>query len=376
MNIKTASTLLILLTASLITLPAKSEPYIAVMKGMKCMACHTNPTGGGKRNVYGNMFSQYEFSNTLLEDFINNDTSDASQTDNVDENKQDPEIWNGDLGHFVSVGGDLRVDMNATETPNQNDEFNFELNETLIYLEIKLIQDRFSFYIDERVAPGAAINRESYGLFWLDNKKYYIKAGKFFLPYGLRIEDDFAFIRQETNINYFISESGIETGIELGNWSGSFSLTEGEGLGTGKRYSLLFSYIEPAWRIGSSVNYNVADAGDIIMANIFAGLNTGPVTWLSEIDFINDDELSVDKNIGFLEANISIWKGHNLKFTLEYYDPDLDVSKDEQTRNSIVWEYMLDRFVQTRLGVRVKNGIDAIDSQNTDELFAQLHMYF
>lgn len=376
MDFRSISAFLILVAANFLALPAMSEPYIAVMKSMKCMTCHTNPTGGGKRNVYGNMFAQYEFSETYYKDLLPDSAQATDQPTGIENKGDEPEVWTGELGRFVSLGGDMRSSVSAINIPNQDDEFKFELDETLIYLEIKLIKDRLSLYLDERVAPNTAFNRESYGLYWLDNKKYYIKMGQFFLPYGLRIEDDFAFIRQETGINYFKSESGIETGLELEEWSGSFSLTEGDGSGTGKRYSLLISFIKPGWRIGSSFNFNNSDTGNRRMGNIFAGLNTGSITWLSEIDYINDGDMGVKQRIGFLEANVRVWKGHNFKFTFEYLDPDIDVSEDEQVRNSIVWEYTPIQFVQTRTGIRIKNGINTIDSQNTDELFAQLHLYF
>jgi hypothetical protein len=44
-----------------------------------------------------------------------------------------------------------------------------------------------TFYVDEQIAPGGTLNREAYGLLTPANGKYTVKAGKFFLPYGLRL---------------------------------------------------------------------------------------------------------------------------------------------------------------------------------------------
>ena len=43
--------------------------------------------------------------------------------------------------------------------------------------------------------------------------------------------------------------------------------------------------------------------------------------------------------VTLVEANYGYRRGHNLKATMEWYDPDSDVSEDEQNRLSIVWEY-------------------------------------
>ena len=58
---------LLLLAAGL--LPARqaaAEPHLAVAKGMKCITCHVNPTGGGKRTPYGNIYAQNELTARFL----------------------------------------------------------------------------------------------------------------------------------------------------------------------------------------------------------------------------------------------------------------------------------------------------------------------
>lgn len=69
--------------------------------------------------------------------------------------------------------------------------------------------------------------------------------------------------------------------------------------------------------------------------------------------------------------------GQNLKVTLEYYDPDTDVNENQQTRTSLVWEYNPVSLIQLRAGLRAAEGIpQAVDDQNDDLLFVQLHSWF
>lgn len=371
-----AASCTIIASLSLTTL-AVAEPYIAVKKGMKCIACHTNPTGGGKRNVYGNNFAQFEFATNDFSLLRGDNSTGASK---VTDTNSKSNSWNGELGPYISMGGDLRSNINAEDIPNQSNKFEFELNEVLTYLEFRLIPNRLSFYIDERIAPNTATNRESYALLWLDDMRYYLKIGKFFLPYGLRLEDDFSYIRRYTGINYFNSDSGLEAGAELGEWSISFSITEGRAGDIGKRYSSILSLIRPEWRIGASANFDdvspSSGANKRRMVNIFTGIKTGQISWLGEIDFISDDPTAGDKRIVFAEANLGYWHGHNYKFTFEYYEPDTNTSNDEQTRISTVWEYIPVQFIQTRIGLRRNRGITAVNTQNSNELFVQLHLFF
>ena len=48
-----------------------------------------------------------------------------------------------------------------------------------------------------------------------------------FLPYGLRVEDDSAFIRQATGMNFDNSDNGVEYGLRSQNTSANFYIANG-----------------------------------------------------------------------------------------------------------------------------------------------------
>src|SRR5581483_12034043 len=83
------------LTAAMFAGAARAEPYLAVQQGFKCTQCHVNPTGGGLRNTYGDVFAQ-----TLLP---------AKHLDTG------ADTWTGALNSFISIGGDLRYDAEVQQ---------------------------------------------------------------------------------------------------------------------------------------------------------------------------------------------------------------------------------------------------------------------
>lgn len=351
----------LLLAGMSVSKPASAEPYMAVQMGVKCSACHVNPSGGGKRTEFGSI---YGLSNLTEAKFT--------------------ELWQGQsLNNYVSIGGDLRVNAVANDIPNQDGTFAFETEEMLLYVEIQLLPDQLTFYFDERLGPGGTSNREAYGLFWFRDKSLYLKAGRMFLPYGFRLEDDTAFVRQVSGINYNTPDDGVEIGLDLDRVSVNLAITNGTAGGsesdTGKQYSLRASYVAPAWRVGGSYNYNDVEDQDRKMTALFAGLRTGKVHWLAEWDLIVDDIAPGDQLkqlVGLIEANLGLWNGHNYKITYEFLDPNKNIDEDERTRWSLVWEYFPIQFTQLSVGIRDNEGIPQNDLQNIREVYVQLHNYF
>ena len=343
---------------------ATAEPYRAVSKGMQCSSCHSHPSGGGKRNVYGNVYAQTELAARRIGD-------------------PSAKLWTGEVFAWLSVGADLRAGYESVDVPNASSESEFEIIRGTAYVEAMLVPNRLSIYVDQRFAPDSIENRELYLKWKTADSKFHIAAGQFFLPYGLRLEDDSAFVRQASGVNFNTPDRGVQLGYESGPWSTQVSLTNGTGTGSvldsADQVSLVTQYVQPLWRAGVSFNSNDSDAGDRQMQNVFLGLRTGPLVWLAELDFISDDvpgASSQDAIAGLLEGNWLFRKGHNLKVSYEYLDPNDNISEDHQVRWSLLWEYTPMQFLQGRLGARFYDGIPQLDVQNRDEFFIELHGFF
>ena len=354
--------LCLLISLGCCALRAEAEPYLAVQTGFKCGQCHVNPTGGGMRNAFGDVFAQTQLPAQHL------DTGE--------------DTWAGNLTKFLSIGGDLRFQGIETQVPHTSSTDAFDLEQARVYLNASVIPDRLSVYVDELVAPGGALNREAYGMFWSSSHTWYVKAGQMYLPFGLRLEDQTAFIRTVEGINMDTPDKGVEVGWEHGPWDAQFAVSNGTAGGAEvdhtKQYSGQLIFVESAWRLGLTGNLNDAAAGNKTAVGLFGGLRTGPIAWLGEIDAIDDKSIlnGGKATTGLLEANWMPARGHNLKVTAEYYDPNRSVSNDAQTRWSFVYEYTPIQFLQLRSGIRYSDGIPQAPIEHTRLYFVELHGYF
>ena len=174
-----------------------AEPYLAVSKGMKCSSCHSHQSGGGKRNVYGNVYAQTELPAQRIGD-------------------PSAKLWTGEVFSWLSVGADLRAGYESVNVPNASSESEFEITRGTAYVEAMLVPNRLSIYVDEKFAPDSIENRELYLKLKTADSKFHIAVGQFFPPYGLRLEDDSAFVRQATGVNFNIPDRGVQMGYESG----------------------------------------------------------------------------------------------------------------------------------------------------------------
>lgn len=336
---------------------SQAEPYLSVRSGQACSACHANTTGGGLRTDFGSAYAQNTLSvRPLLE------------TPLV------PEIG---IAGGLRLGGDARYSARQFELDDVDGDWEFATDRVSLYGQLQL--NRYlDLYLDQQVAPGGSTNRES----WVRvaGEAWYVKGGKFFLPYGWRLEDDTAFIRQSTGINFATPDNGLELGYDSPVLQAQLSVTNGSGGGSerndGKFFTFRGNWIGSLGQLGLSAGYNDATGINRSLLGLFAGFNTGPVSWLVEYDYIEDDEDTgddIEQGLALAEANWLIVRGHNLKLSLEHQS--FDGQDRDRARVSLVWEYFPWSHTQLRIGARSRDSDDPIYAEG-EEYFAQVHAYF
>jgi hypothetical protein len=249
-----------------------------------------------------------------------------------------------------------------------------------------LIKDGLMLYCDEAFASGAT-NLELFGLLTeFLPQGFYIKAGRFFPSFGLRLQDDTAFIRSRTGFTFANPDEGVEVGVGRSGALASASVTNGtatSGDNMGKLVSLNASYqfvdvpILRSVLVGGSFARN--DPADQTFYCIYLGANLWRFTFLAEGVLFREHasgQGGVNRAAIHGEANLLAFDWLNAKFAYDYFDPDLDLNQDQQNLFSIGFEPFLAKFLQVRLLYVIANGIPQKPQDNVNKLVAELHFFF
>jgi hypothetical protein len=357
---------------------ALAEPYLMVREGAKCSACHTNQTGGGKRTAFAHIHAHD----------IEHDLDLLPIPAGV-------KPFNGELNSYVSIGGDLRVRNTTTfqDKPDKNGNVpdnkvfrrgvvanDLAVNEALGYLQVDLYPDVATVYLDEDLTTGA-VNREAFGMIhgflpW----DTYIKAGRMFPAYGLRVQDDEAFVRSKTGFTFQSRDEGGEIGTAPGPFFFASTITNGKQgdkdvQATFNGYALIedVPVVRNVMAGGSFARQsNKRDEGAF-----YGGSNYWHFTYLGELDLISDrtvaDSARRVQYAAYSELDLLLLDWLNLRGTFEFVKVTHD---NDQTRYTIGAEPFINRFIQPRIQYRINNGIPSQPQNNQDVLWVELHMFF
>lgn len=374
--------------------PAAAEPYLAVREGYKCSACHVNMTGGGMRT---------SFVSAHAKELLHYPDWWAVLT-------KPNEFFTGEFNQYAAIGSDLRTSLTlimqdkGTSGQVKNDEaFRWRLQETDLsveeavgYLQVNLIPDLLTFYLDERFAPSVD-TREVFGMLYLPYDTF-LKVGKMFLPYGLQLQDDNAFIRGGRNgsatsgFSFFVSQPALEVGWEPGPVSFYTAVSQGAPDDTDVQVSgtldAMFTELPVVRNVFVGVSGSYAGGGpDTSLVGFFAGSNLGRFTALTELDFRHDRVLNPTTNfhegvgtfMTYVEGNYLAFDWLNMKAAFDYADWDGTLPRqghNAENRFSFGLEPFIARFIQIRTFYRVSNGIRSNFSHNQGLWSAEIHLFF
>lgn len=356
--------LLLALASCVLSSTVQAEPAFAVRTGYRCSQCHMNRTGGGIRSSFGSLYAQTALPTNLLR------------------LGEESPLLPADPDARFALGADVRLQYAHVATREGSDVSSFQVGEANVYGEVRLIPQRLSLYVDEKVGPGGASARETFGIVSMYKERLYVKAGKFLPAYGWRLPDDASYIRQFTGFAYSSPDTGVEIGAEPGRWSVHFAVLNGAGgdADTDESKRLVLQTVRrfEKVRVGIQGANNVSGGTRTTHAGVHGGANFGRLALLGEADWVRsrDGTDELERLIAYLEGDLLVSRGLNVKLIHDYIDPDLDIETDARTRDSLGVETIPWPFVQLRAFVRVSDGPPQVPGSRDVQLDLEAHLFF
>lgn len=336
----------------------RALPRYAIFEGVRCSACHVDPTGAGMRNDTGGTEFMQELSLAATQSLVTKNVS-------------------GRLTNWVAVGTDIRAQhQTVVQTPRTNQ---FTLPQASLYLALQPIK-HVTGYVDYDLAN--TTNRVGVAMLHELPLGLYVKAGRFFLPYGLRIDDDTSFIRTATNMTFASPDVGAELGVAPGPFEFAAAVSNGVPGGFGdenraKAVTATAHWVAAHGRLGASIHWNRRPAVELVQSAVHGGARLGPVAWLAELDWQRSRTTASGATTqllaGFSEVNWRILQGLYAKAQYDFLDPDLHADNDRQHRIGIGLDVAPLPYLQCALWYRLNIGGGAASA---DQLLAKVHVFF
>ena len=216
-------------TALLAPRGAGTVPLYAARNGLACGTCHFDPNGGGPRNEFGFAFAKNRHSQEGEGE--NSPWKDLTLTNRVGEN----------MPVYLGVNQRFMLFTNTTVEPDSLDRIGFFSMESALHIAFQPHPRLTLVYTNDVFSSVANIavprQKEAFGMiggFPLDG---YVKAGRFRVPFGLRMDDhtvatrmgflDFATGKVFLPYDPRLPDMGIEAGAERSGIFGRASYTDG-----------------------------------------------------------------------------------------------------------------------------------------------------
>ena len=374
-------------------------PKFASRVGVKCAACHVNPTGKGMRNTFGSTYGREELPMRTYKNVV--DTSDDGKVTMTKEDVTNIDDFSTAITPNLSYGADFRT-LYFYEANNKTSSV-FQMQGDL-YLNFRLNR-QFLLYVDKELYNGF----EVFGLAKVLPLDGYLKAGQFIPSYGTKIDDHTTFIRGGPYLplnpaiaNYpqglvFGERNGLhpqQTGIEAGISPSIFSLQVGlfngyPNSGTSGTNATKFKTITVRGdatiqselinvNVGGSF-YNDPNPDPTEKATFYGGFGSITVlkslTLNGEFDYIQTPVAGVTTTgfMSYTELNYVLVNGVDLKLGYDFYDPDKNLKTGSEARTNVGAEFFLMSGVEVRPLYRFN--LEQPTEINNDEFDLMFHFF-
>lgn len=389
------------------------DPSIDLRKcSLNCNTCHVSPTGGGMRTAAGAYYGRQVLP--------------TWGTRPADEAYRAPKLAGGtapaagtaaryggiEPNPTFQAGGDLRL---MGDFPLGEDEENaFFPMQADLYLAARpynpatlnggrltlLVNTGFRGSREEQFDDtwDRFFVREAWAMYHDLPNQAYVRAGRFLPPFGWRLDDHTAFIRQETGfVGGPLDHERQVTGVEVGfnpnrayfhlaafnaadDWDDPVEPDDGYGA------ALSAGWRDLVWHLGASLLYGSRDRDDQKLDQILGGvqwalslqaLGWAPLIYLGEydVDHVSHDEReAVTSLVAFHELDWILHESLVARLRYDWRDADVDFAFDSRHQGVLGLEWHPYTFVDLNLQYRHRwtNHEDRFETE-ADEILFILH---
>ncbi|HKA88785.1 MAG TPA: hypothetical protein VKE22_14045 [Haliangiales bacterium] len=341
---------------------------------VRCNQCHFAPAGGGLINGYGREEA--------------GDTISLGGDGSFLHGLWTPPSW-------LALGGDVRL---AGVLNNVGADFGTEVEAFPMQADFyaRAAVGAFSAYVKvgyrgtprSDTAPpfSRLVSREHTLTFRPDPVGPYVRVGRFFAPYGLRVVEHLTFIRRYLGFSTLEETYGLSGGYVSDDWElhatafvPSFSRPVGYREKGGAAY---FETRLGLAAIGAQARAGFADIENRLQAGVVGKyLVEGPnILLLGELDVVRqhftDADASRAQLVGYLGASTFLVRGLMAQLVLERYDEDLAVKGVARTAFGASLQWFFHAHFEAYLyGRWVVDGSGSADGASSKLVMLQVHYY-
>jgi len=340
---------------------------------VRCNQCHFAPAGGGLINGYGREEAGDVISLGGDGSFLHG--------------LWDPPSW-------LALGGDVRLAALANNVgatagteyeyfPMQADLYSrFAFGPVSVYLNVGF---RGTPRADEPSLVSRLVSREHYVMYRPDNQGLYLRAGRFFAPYGLRVAEHPTFIRRYLGSNTLEETYGLSGGYVVDDWELHVTAFVPDfARPVGYREKGGAAYFEKRFgtraAVGGQTRLGFGDLENRLSVGAIGKLMIQKILLLAELDLVHqhfkDADVSRLQTVGYLGASTFLVRGLMLQLTLERFDQDVSIGGQARTAAAASLQFFFHAHFEALLYGRVQIiGSGSDDGDASQLLMLQVHYY-